>query len=353
MLKIGICDDDQLQQEQIHNWINEELFQRTEISVVHFSSGEEVVASIEKEEFDVHLLFMDIHMKKLYGMETAAYIRQQQIDVDVIFLTVSKQHVYNGYIHKAYAYLLKPIQESTFKKVLNQYVDEWEQSSGFLELSTSNGLRKIWLNRVLYFSSDIRVIDAHFVNETIRFYGKLDEVENQIASDNFVRCHKSFLVNQMKIDAMTREVVTVHGEKLPVSRSCYERMKQKGMFQKDGKVVRFSKNGSLCKKWDKVGAIVGITGKYVGAIIRIQPNQKIVFGRDAGLADFVLDETAISRNHCWVQYDQFSSCYYVCDESTNGTLVNESYFLEQNRVVQLKSGDELRLADTENVFKLG
>lgn len=353
MLKIGICDDDYAQVDQIHNWINEELFQRTEISVVRFTCGEEVVAAIEKEEFDVHLLFMDIHMKKLDGMETAAYIRQQQIDADVIFLTVSKQHVYNGYIHKAYAYLLKPIEEATLKKVLNQYVDEWEQSSGFLEVSTFGGMRKIWLNRVLYFSSDIRVIDAHFINETIRFYGKLDDVEKQIASDKFIRCHKSFLVNQTKIDAMTREMVTVHGEKLPISRSCYEQMKQRGLFLKDGKSVRFSRNSSLSKKWDKVGAIVGIAGKYTGAIIRIQPNQKIIFGRDAGVADFVLDAPAISRNHCWVQYDSSSSCYYVCDESTNGTFVNESYYLERNRVLQLKSGDELRLADTENVFKLG
>lgn len=353
MLKIGICDDDNAQVEQIHNWINEELFQRTEIAVVRFSSGEEVVESIEKEEFDVHLLFMDIHMKKLDGMETAAYIRQQRIDVDVIFLTVSKQHVYNGYIHKAYAYLLKPIEENTFKKVLAQYVNEWEQSSGFLEVRTAGGMRKIWLHKVLYFSSDIRVIDAHFVNETIRFYGKLDDVEKHINNEDFIRCHKSFLVNKMKIDSMKREQVVVHGEELPISRSCYEQMKQKGLFQKNGKVVNFAKNSSLSTRWVKVGGIVGIAGKYVGAIIRIQPNQKIVFGRNAEQADFVLDEAAVSRKHCWIQYDGEAEKYYVCDESANGVLVNEIYYLDKNRVVQLESGDEIRLADTENVFKLG
>lgn len=353
MLKIGICDDDSAQLEQLHNWISEELFQRMEISVVHFSSGEEVVEAVEKEQFDLHLLFMDIHMKKLDGMETAAYIRQQRIDVDVIFLTVSKKHVYNGYIHKAYAYLLKPIEKNTFKKVLNQYVDEWEQSSGYLEVNTSGGVRKIWLHRVLYFSSDIRVIDAHFANETIRFYGKLDDIEQQISNEDFLRCHKSFLVNKTKIDRMRREQVEVHGEVLPVSRSCYEQMKQQGLFEKDGNKVRFSKNSSLSRKWEKMGAIVGITGKYIGAIIRIQPSQKLVFGRNAEMADFVLDEPAISRSHCWVQYDQESQCYYVCDDSANGTLVNDSYYLERNRVVQLKSGDELRLADTEHVFKLG
>lgn len=353
MLKIGICDDDNAQLEQIHNWINEELFQRTEISVVRFSSGEEVVEAIEREDFDVHVLFMDIHMKKLNGMETAAYIRQQRVDVDVIFLTVSKQHVYNGYIHKAYAYLLKPIQESTFKKVLNQYVDEWEQSSGFLEVRTSGGMRKIWLHKVLYFSSDIRVIDAHFVNEIIRFYGKLDDVEQQIDNEDFIRCHKSFLVNKMKIDNMRRESVEVHGEILPVSRSCYEQMKLKGLFIKDNKIVHVSKNDSLAKKWDNMGAIVGITGKYIGAIIRIKPNQKIVFGRNADVADFILDDPDISRSHCWVQYDQDLQVYYVCDESANGTCVNNTYYLEKDRVVQLKSGDELRLAESENVFKLG
>ncbi len=353
MLKIGVCDDDSSQIEQINNWLSEELFQRMEFSLVCFSSGEEVVEAIEKELFDVHLLFMDIHMKKLDGMETAAFIRQQRMDVDIIFLTVSRQHVYNGYIHKAYAYLLKPMDENIFKKVLNQYVDEWEQSSGFLEVITSGGLRKIWLNRVLYFSSDIRVIDAHFINETIRFYGKLDDLEQQLESDEFIRCHKSFLVNRIKIDAMTREWVEVHGEQLPISRSCYGKLKQKGLFHKDGKMVCFTNHKSLSQKWGKIGAIVGIAGKYTGAIIRIQPNQKIVFGRNAEVADFVLDEQAVSRSHCWVQYDPFLHCYYVCDDSVNGTLVNESYYLERNRVARLKSGDELCLADTDNVFKLG
>lgn len=353
MLKIGICDDDGTQLEQIHNWINEELFQRTEIEVVRFSSGEEVVAAIEKEQFDVHVLFMDIHMKKLDGMETAKYIREQRMDVDIIFLTVSRQYVYNGYIHKAYAYLLKPVEETTFKKVLNQYVDEWEQDSGYLEVNTFGGMRKIWLNRVLYFTSDVRVIDAHFVNETIRFYGKLDEIEQQITDADFLRCHKSFLVNKNKIDKMSRESVIVHGETIPVSRSRYEEMKKRGLFQKNGKDISVARHSSLSKKWDTFGAVVGISGKYTGAIIRIRPNQKIVFGRNHEVADFVLDEQAISRKHCWVQYDSSTKKYYVCDQSTNGIFVNETYYLERDRVVQLNSGEELRFADTENVFKLG
>lgn len=353
MLKIGICDDNHAQIEQIHNWIDEELFQRTELYIVHFYSGEEVIAAIEKDEFDVQLLFMDIHMKELDGMETAAYIRQHKIDVDIIFLTVSKDYVYNGYIHKAYAYLLKPIKELTFKKVLNQYVDEWEQSSGYLEVRTFGGLQKIWLNKVLYFTSDVRVIDAHLVSGIIRFYGKLDEIELQIKDGTFLRCHQSFLVNKEMIDKLTREYLLVRGERIPISRSRYEQMKQQGLFEKEGKTISFLKNKSVSNRWNDTGAVVGIAGKYTGAIIRIQPNQKIVFGRNHEMADFVLDEKAISRRHCWIQYDQSSRKYYVCDQSANGILVNETYYLEKDRVVELNSEDELRFADTENVFKLG
>lgn len=351
MLRIGICDDDHKQIEQVHAWIDEELFQRTELRISYFNSGEEVIAAIEKEEFDVQLLIMDIHMEKIDGMETAAYIRQHRIDVDIIFLTVSKEYVYNGYMHKAYAYLLKPIDERTFKRMMNQYVDEWEHSSGYLEVKTAGGLQKIWLNKVLYFTSDVRIIDAHMVNGNIRFYGKLDEVEQQIEEGNFIRCHQSFLVNKTMIDKLSRAYLLVRGERIPVSRSRYEQMKQKGVFEKEAGSC--PKNTSVLNKWADAGAVIGISGKYTGAIIRIKPDTKIVFGRNHELADFVLDEPTVSRKHCWIQYDCTSRKYYVCDMSVNGVFVNGLNYLEKNCVVELNPEDELRFADTDNIFKLG
>lgn len=353
MLKIGICDDDHAQIEQIHNWIDAELFWRTDLSIVHFASGEEVVSAIEKEQFDVHLLFMDIHMKKLSGMDTAAYIRQHHIDVDIIFLTVSKHDVYNGYMHKAYAYLLKPVQRETFTKVLNQYVDEWQQGTGYLEVKTSGGLVKLWLSKVLYFTSDVRVIEAHLAHDVVRFYGRLDELERQISGSRFLRCHQSFLVNRDRIEKLTREWLLLHGERIPVSRSRYEQMKQQGMFDKEGKSVEHVRHRSLSEQWKDVGAVIGISGKYLGVILRMKGGQRFVIGRNYEQSDLVVDDGCISRSHCWIEYHPAEKNYYVCDQSANGVFINDSYYLERDRVVILKPGDELRLADTEHVFKLG
>lgn len=363
MIRIGICDDDRKQVGTLHDWIVEDLFEINELTIRHFHSGEEVVDSIKEGTFDVQLLFLDIHMHKMNGMETAAYIRQSNLDVDIIFLTVSRESVYDGYMQKAYAYLLKPLQKKKFKEVLGRYMDDFMQLSGYLEVKIQGTLRKVWLKKVLYFASESRVVYAHCIDETIRFYDTLSGVEEKIKSREFVRCHQSFLVNRSMIQSLSREQLMINEKVIPVSRQCYREMKRQGLY---GGKVQAARNVSgdigtgehvVCKtvmqSFEDSGAIVGIAGKYTGAIIRIRPNQKIVFGRDHEVADIVLDEIEVSRNHCWIQYNGKEKGYYVCDQSTNGVVANGNHTLTRDSIEVLESGDTIQIANTEHIYKLG
>ncbi|MBR1866418.1 MAG: LytTR family transcriptional regulator DNA-binding domain-containing protein [Lachnospiraceae bacterium] len=354
MLRIGICENDPEQAEQLHNWIDEALFRRTELTITHFACGEEVVAAMEDGTFDSQLLLIEIPMKEQSGLNTAAYIREQNVDVDIIFLTSLKQYAYERYVYKAYACLLKSDGKAALKSVLNQYVDEWEGIGGSLDIYTSGGMRKLWLDKVVYFTSDVRVVEAHLLDGIVRFYGKLNEVQEQVLEMDFLRCHQSFLVNRRRIEKMTRSYLIVQGERIPVSRAYYERLRDKGLFQRDkgGKLAVYGRR-SLIENDSGNGAVVGIAGKFTGVVIRIRPNEKIVFGRNHEMADFVLDEKSISRRHCWIQYNGATGEYYVYDCSANGVFVNETCYLDKGKIVILNKGDELRFADTDNVFKLG
>ncbi len=110
---------------------------------------------------------------------------------------------------------------------------------------------------------------------------------------------------------------------------------------------------SLALNWDKTGAIVGIAGKYIGAIFRIKPNQKIYIGRDFGQVDFVLEDAGVSRMHCWIEYDARKDGYHFCDVSKNGVVINGKREHETNKVLFLKHGDEIQIAKTKHIFKLG
>lgn len=110
---------------------------------------------------------------------------------------------------------------------------------------------------------------------------------------------------------------------------------------------------SLALNWDKAGAIIGISGKYIGAIFRIKPNQKIVIGRDYGQVDFLLEDADVSRKHCWIEYDASNERYLFCDTSKNGVLVNGKKMRGDKQIRYLKPGDEIQIAKTRHVFKLG
>lgn len=110
---------------------------------------------------------------------------------------------------------------------------------------------------------------------------------------------------------------------------------------------------SLALNWEKTGAIIGISGKYVGTIFRIKPRQKIYIGRDYHIVDFVLEDAGVSRKHCWIEYDDGEEKYRFMDCSRNGVVLNGKDRAKTGEILLLSAGDEIRIANTTHIFKLG
>ena len=124
MLRIGICDDDREYREKIHDLVIHSIFSYDDAQVVHYMSGKQVVDDIEKEEFDIDLLLLDINMPEYDGLNTAKYIRENNVDVDIIFITVSAEHIFDGYTYKAFSYILKPVDKKRLDDEIGRYMTE-------------------------------------------------------------------------------------------------------------------------------------------------------------------------------------------------------------------------------------
>lgn len=206
----------------------------------------------------------------------------------------------------------------------------------YIEMHTRQEIHRIRLEEVLYFSSDVRIVEVHLVEgTTYRFYGKLDEVQ-QVLRDTFLRCHQSFLVNKNKISRITRKWVWVQEQQIPVSRTYYVQMRQDGLLEGNGNVRTVSKENRAVK-----GRVRCISGKYQGSEFRIYPNEKLVLGRGYDRADIVLDDLQISREHCWIQYNTQADSYFVCNCSANGIMINDVWLEERDRLWEVRSGDRL------------
>lgn len=351
MLRIGICEDERWMAEQLHSVLVRILFPYTDVEILSFTDGAEVMEAIDKEMFCVELLFLDIHMKHIDGMRTAEFIREKQIDVDIIFLTFSKEHVFEGYKYKAFAYHLKPLNEERLAEDLKRYMEEKRRQEECLKICKKGKELYLTLDRILYFKSENRRIIAYTKTDETVFYGKLDDVELLVKNKGFMRCHQSYMVNSNKIDVIKRKEIIVGGISVPMSRKYYESMEQQE------KSTGIGITHSLAMNREQAGAIVFVKGKLLGAIIRIKSDREIRIGRDGSKADIVVNDMVVSRLHVSVTYHSETGDYTIYDYSKNGIYRPKgkegNLRLPKRMPIRLNMGDEICLGDARNVIRLG
>lgn len=223
MIHLGICDDNKKHREEIYDLVSHSIFKYEEADFTYYENGRAVIDAIEKENFFCDLLFLDIHMPKKDGLETARYIREHQVDVDIIFITVSVEHVFDGYTYQAFSYILKPLDNLRLADEIGRYITQRNSCSQCLHVMINGHRENIFLDKVYYFVTDGRKIRVcQKGEEEISFYAKLADVEKMLKDTDFIRCHQSYLVNRRYIQSHFRTELVVAGEKLPISRKYIE-----------------------------------------------------------------------------------------------------------------------------------
>ena len=227
MLKIAICDDNKEHRREINNIMRHILFDRIEFSIDMFSDGRDIMILIENNLYDFDVIFLDINMPIINGMEAARFIRENEVDTDIIFLTAHPEYVYEAFVYKAYTYLKKPVSTSRLARELLRYVDEWENTDANFLLFTANGCRqKLRLNKIRYIESSKRKVTVYTSSDNFEFYARLDDLEQKLGRA-MIRTHQSYLVNPNKIAAIGKTEITLTDRKtIPVSKRYYESVLQ-------------------------------------------------------------------------------------------------------------------------------
>lgn len=235
MLAIAVCDDELFERLRISAKIRdlaEEM--RIPCSVVPFGSGKELLKSLD--QFD--LIFLDILMEEMDGMETARRCRELAFKKMLVFLSSSRKYVFDAYDVEAFHYLVKPVEDERLKKVLKRAAEkEKHRSQEYIVVSRERQQRKLFLDAVLYFEIRGRKIDVHEEYGIFSYYEKIGILEQQLQGKGFFRCHKSYLINLQHVDLYNRqEAILDNQEKIPIARRRYEEFCQEvlGCMRKTG-----------------------------------------------------------------------------------------------------------------------
>ena len=194
-MRIAICDDEKDIRELIANKVEK---QYPDAEIIFFQSGEELLLVDES----IDILFLDIQMSGIDGMETARELRKKDKKVILIFVTAVEEYVFQAFDVGAFNYIVKPIDDGKFSDVLHRAVDEWssqninekEPEERYVLINNSGVHTKVILDEIVYAEVFNRKVVIHKLDGEIEYYGKMSDLES-LAGDSFFIPHRAYLIN--------------------------------------------------------------------------------------------------------------------------------------------------------------
>lgn len=220
MLRIGICDDNASARLTLRAALERSLEgQRAEGRFFAFSSGEGLLGWMNKHVGELDLVFLDLEMGELDGMETARRLRQLDETLQLVFVTGYAEHVFDGYAVGALGYLMKPPAPEQLDGVLSRAAAALVGGGEKLFVCRSGDtLYRVPRQRILYFSSDRRQVTCVTDQRSYTFYGKLDQVAQEVGG-GFIRIHQRYLVRAGAVERVEGGQVFLGELALPISRA--------------------------------------------------------------------------------------------------------------------------------------
>ncbi len=216
---VAICDDEKADREKAGRMLALKMSRRKEaLQIKYFDQGEDLIEQYENGFPGYDLIFMDIYLNHLNGMETVRHIRSYDRKVAVVFMTSSPDFAVESYDVRADGYLLKPVDQDRMELVLNRFLEERYPRIRQSLLMVNSGLgRRIAYDDIMYIESrgmNLRIVCAGGVEHIIR--RKLSEVQAELTQPRFLKCNQSFIVNMDYIACADRDFTMDNGDRIPI-----------------------------------------------------------------------------------------------------------------------------------------
>lgn len=235
LIRIAICDDEPFAIKDLSDLITTYASEyHLKIQLSSYSSGEQFLADAKEQSQQSDIVFLDIKMQKINGIETAKMIRKTNETMIIIFVSSFGEYVYDAFGVEAKGFIVKPIPKTKIYEILNKSISKLEESNKHsLTLYFNGALKKIPFNQIQYCEVADHSVFVYESEKINKYQGKIDDLEKELNED-FFRCHRSYIVNLHFIDSYKENVIYMpSGEKIPVaSRRQKEFMKALLHFQR-------------------------------------------------------------------------------------------------------------------------
>ena len=218
-MNIAIIEDSGQELSLLERCLQSYLSSRQVYRVIDtYTSGEAFLENWPSKSYD--LIFLDILMEGISGIEVARKIRETDSECLLIFISSSKEYALQGFEVRAFDYLLKPLSEERFQKTMDLCQNELAKHIRYIEVKESRTLVKIPLNEIIYTDYYNHYIQIHTGARLIRSYQQFDVFSPLLLCyPQFLCCYRNCIVNMDHVDSVDKhDFVMENGEQVPITR---------------------------------------------------------------------------------------------------------------------------------------
>lgn len=218
-MNIAIIEDSGQELSLLERCLQSYLSSRQVYRVIDtYTSGEAFLENWPSKSYD--LVFLDILMEGISGIEVARKIRETDSECLLIFISSSKEYALQSFEVRAFDYLLKPLSEERFQKTMDLCQNELAKHIRYIEVKESRTLVKIPLNEIIYTDYYNHYIQIHTAARLIRSYQQFDVFSPLLLCyPQFLCCYRNCIVNMDHVDSVDKhDFVMENGERVPITR---------------------------------------------------------------------------------------------------------------------------------------
>lgn len=226
-MKIAVCDDEKRCRDTILEYLGRFFRGENKPEITAFTRGEKLLETYKKgKTFD--LIFLDVEMDGLSGVETGEKIRKLDQDVLIIFVTSYARYVPDAFRVRAFQFLVKPIMWDEFKEELRRALADIRKNRQLYRIKNKESEVYIEIGTIMYIEVYHKLLHIHTTNGSYETSGRLNAELEKLEEYGFVKCHKSFIVNMRFVKGIERNNIYLKNRQtIPVGRTMREEAMRK------------------------------------------------------------------------------------------------------------------------------
>lgn len=216
MLKIAIVEDEELSYLDLKMFI-EKYSQKTGslFSINWFRDGLHFISNYEPS-YDI--IFMDIKLPYIDGMETSKRLRKVDNNVALIFITNLMQYAIKGYEVNALDFMLKPVNYFDLEMKLNKAIDYVKNhQDDDITIAIGEVKKRIPIMEIYYIEVLNHTLIFHTEKGNYETYGQLRKMEEKLNNKNFAKCNNSYLINLRHVNEVHSNFIVVGKDEVTIS----------------------------------------------------------------------------------------------------------------------------------------